>query len=164
MHGKAVPAAGACAPEVSTLTQLERWQRLTRSALDAQAKGHPGAALLGYRSALTAAESLFDDPLWTEAADNVLAAFVVSHHNLADLLDELDQPAEGVRHLCDPHRHLLALDTPAQDPAVRRAAWRHLGETRRQLLLWRHQHRERADVGGAIDAALHAHPPGAVPH
>lgn len=158
------PVVCVPSPDAATPQSLQAWQGLTRAALAAQAECRSSDALLGFHRALRMAEALFHGPLWPDAADDVLAAYVVSHHNLSDLLDALGRTAEAITHVRTPHLHLLSLDRPAQDPEIRRALWRHLGETRRQLILWRVQHAGHPDLAATLDAALAALPPGTVQH
>ncbi|MNH10429.1 hypothetical protein D3C79_699080 [compost metagenome] len=67
--------------------------------------------------------------------DEAVAAFVVAHHNLADLHLRLNQPQESVDYLCAAHQRLLQASQQARLPqALRDAALRHSGRTYTQLL------------------------------
>lgn len=134
---------------------LEHWERLTRAALEAHCHGRLEIALAGHVRALWTAEALVDGPLLAMRPDDCLAALVVSHHNLSELYHCRGQVPQAVDHLCLPHRLLLRLLEEGTRPHdVRQAAWRHLRETRAQLLGWLRAHGEEP----AVEAALHATP------
>lgn len=134
---------------------LEHWEHLTRAALDAQRHGRLEIALAGHVRALWAAEALVDGALLAVRPDDCLAALVVSHHNLSELYHRRGQVPQAVGHLCLPHRLLLRLlEDGSQSQDVRQAAWRHLRETRAQLLGWLRAHGEEP----AVEAALHSTP------
>jgi hypothetical protein len=64
-----------------------------------------------------------------------LAAFVISHHNLADLHLSLGQPEESAEYLCAVHQRLLnVIQDPQMTPALRQAALRHSNKTYSELL------------------------------
>src|SRR2546429_6035867 len=48
--------------------------------------------------------SLIAGPLLAEHADHCMAAWVVSHHNLAELLALRQQPALAIEYLCEAHQ------------------------------------------------------------
>jgi hypothetical protein len=98
---------------------------------------------------LTQALSLFQDALlmadvlleqWPDA-DVAMAAYVVSHHNLADTLLRMDEADEAATHLCVAHERLERLRDDFSQPASRRhAAERHLARTMAELERFAHQH------------------------
>lgn len=153
MHSLSPTAESQASREASR--SLARWECLTRQALDAHRLGRLELALAAHVQALWTVEALLDGPVLALRPDDCLAALVVSHHNLADLYRCRGQSPQAVDHLCLPHGLLLRLAGDAQvPPDVGQAAWRHLRETRAQLLAWQRAHGPLP----AIDAALEAAP------
>ena len=93
-----------------------------------------------YLQALALAHVLFER--WADA-DEAVAAWVVSNHNLADLHLHLNQPEESAQYLCAAHQHLLsAARDPRLKPALSEAALRHSSRTYAQLLGFISEHGE----------------------
>ncbi|KAF1070845.1 MAG: hypothetical protein GAK45_00675 [Pseudomonas citronellolis] len=85
-----------------------------------------------YLRALALAQVLLER--WHDA-DEAVAAFVISHHNLGDLHLQLGQPEETVEYLCACHERLLALSADLrQSEALRGAAVQHSRRTYVELL------------------------------
>lgn len=103
---------------------LEEWQQLTRQGLQAsQAHGFVQALALHQR-ALPLARQL----LAACAHDNALAAFAVTHLNLADAYVDTGQPAAAAACLADAHRSLQELLGDETLPAaLGQAICHHLG-------------------------------------
>src|SRR6187402_1939304 len=113
---------------------LSSWERVMRAALAASRAAQSLAALDGYEQALDIARRLIEEPPEGRAGDCV-AAFVVAHHNLADLELERGRMDHAVAHLCAAHETLLKLfvDT-TRNPTLQQAALRHSRETHVALL------------------------------
>lgn len=85
-----------------------------------------------YQRALAEAQLLLEH--WQDA-EAVVAALVISHHNLADLYLVLGQREQAAEHLCSSHERLLQtmLDDRLAQP-LRSAAMRHSQRTYTELL------------------------------
>jgi len=93
-----------------------------------------------YLQALALAQVLLER--WSDP-DEAVAAFVISHHNLADLHLSLHQPEESAEYLCSAHQRLLqAIQNPRLTPALRQAAFRHSNKTYSELLGFINEHGE----------------------
>ena len=143
----------------ATLPGLQEWEHLMRQAVDATRFGNAATAERLYREALFIAEAVLDDaacecPTHAGAcADDRVAAFVVTHLNLSELLVDADCAAEAIAGLCTAHRRLMALlRHPNTSPAMQLAACRHSRETHAALL----SHLTGPDNHPAIVAALQA--------
>lgn len=91
-----------------------------------------------YLQALAEAQVLFGR--WRDH-DMAVAAFVISHHNLADLHLTLGQPEEAAENLCASHEKLLQTLANAQLPeALREAALHHSRRTYLELLQFIGEH------------------------
>jgi hypothetical protein len=113
---------------------LPLWENLMRQAFQSERDGQARLAHAGYERALAVALHLLDDPPPGRAED-CLAALVVSHHNLADLLAAIGERDAAAQHLCQAHETLIALHLNAQRPApMRQAALRHSRETHVALI------------------------------
>ena len=77
---------------------------------------------------------------WPDA-DEAVAALVVAHHNLADLLVAMTLPDRAADMLCHVHDCLLATSqSPARPDPLRAAALRHSRGTRTELLAFVQKH------------------------
>jgi len=108
-------------------TEVLPWQQLTRRANRCMALRQYAAARQLYREALWEAEHLMDKAVQHDAPpapgwDALLAAWVVSHHNMADLLDVLDDVQHAHEHLRQAHEGVMKL--LAQGPMPRAAPCR----------------------------------------
>lgn len=93
-----------------------------------------------YLQALALAQVLLER--WNDP-DEAMAAFVISHHNLADLHLSLHQPEESAEYLCAAHQRLLqVIQNPQLTPALRQAAFRHSHKTYSELLGFISEHGE----------------------
>lgn len=85
-----------------------------------------------YLQALAEAQLMYGR--WSDH-DMAVAAFVISHHNLADLDLALNHPEGAVEHLCISHEQLLLTATDESLPdGLRKAALRHAARTYQELL------------------------------
>jgi len=116
-----------------------------------------------HHRALHLAEGMFETFNWPERIDDVLAALVVSHHNIVELLQGCGHIEGAIHHLCAPHMHLLLLAAPPADPVIQAGAWRHMRETRRELMFWRERY-DATPYAGTLDAALAAQPVAGLNH
>lgn len=133
---------------------LLQWEQLARRAHDHFHAGQIESALALQMKALHVAQRLIAGPLLTEQADHCMAAWVVSHHNLAELLALRQQPALAIDYLCEAHQGLLALgDARLHGAAVCSAAWRHMRETHAALLQWQRQHGGQPQIDAALQAS-----------
>lgn len=111
---------------------MEQWKRTILSGNSCFNRGDLIDARELYLQALALAQVLFDR--WS-VADEAVAAFVISHHNLADLHLSLGQPEESAEYLCAVHQRLLnVIQDPQMTPALRQAALRHSNKTYSELL------------------------------
>ena len=91
-----------------------------------------------YQQALWLARQQF--ACWPDA-DEAVAALVVAHHNLADLLVAMTLPDRAADMLCHVHDCLLATSqSPASPDPLRAAALRHSRGTRTELLAFVQKH------------------------
>lgn len=111
---------------------MEQWKRTIEQANRCFNRGDLVDARELYLQALALAQVLFER--WLDV-DEAVAAFVISHHNLADLHLALGQPEESAEYLCAVHEHLLrAIQDPRLIPPLRQAALRHSSKTYTELL------------------------------
>lgn len=125
-----------------TLQQLlTHWRSTIQQGNEHYRRMAPGSlaqALSLFQDALLMADVLFDQ--WPDA-DVALAAYVVSHHNLADTLLHLDETDEAATHLCVAHERLERLRDDTTQPCSRRdAAERHMMRTLAELERFAHRH------------------------
>ncbi len=147
---------------------LAQWESAIRHGGQTAAAGHTGVALRHTREALRIAQALLEARAAAstassaldrhiharDAADQILAALVVSHHNLADIYQAAHLPEQAAAHVCRAHAALMdLLADAAADTALREAAWRHSRETHAELLLFI---REKGPHP-AVMQALHDH-------
>lgn len=83
---------------------MDDWKRLISRGNTSFERGELGLARALYQDALFIAERRLSH--WPDA-DAAVAAFVVSHHNLADLYQRLDQLHEASDHLMAAHAGLI---------------------------------------------------------
>lgn len=133
---------------------LNQWEQLARRAHGHFHAGQIESALAMQMKALHVVQRLIAGPLLAEHADHCMAAWVVSHHNLAELLALRQQPALAIEYLCEAHQGLLALgDARHHAAAVCSAAWRHMRETHSALLQWQRQHGSQPRIDAALQAS-----------
>jgi hypothetical protein len=148
----------AVAAEAST-GGLPAWERLMRRGVDASRRGHIVLAEGLYLQALGIAEPLLEAG-GSESADNRVAAFVVTHLNLADLHRDADRTEDAVAHLCTAHRTLMALLREGQtEPALQQAACRHSRETHAALISHLGEHGAHPAILAALRAGCMPFPP-----
>ena len=111
---------------------MQHWKRTTHAANRLFEQGQLIDARELYLQALALAQVLFER--WHDA-DEAVTAFVIAHHNLADLHVQLGQPHESADYLCAAHQRLLqACQQPGLPVALRAAALRHSARTYTELL------------------------------
>lgn len=136
---------------------LDPWEQLAQRAWRHFHAGQVESALALQMQALHAARRLLAGPLLAARPDDCLAAWVVSHHNLAELLALRHQPALAIEYLCEAHQGLLDLaGAQGGTPGIRHAAWRHLRETHAALLRWQHAQGPQPQVEAALQATARA--------
>lgn len=133
MHQQIVnPAENESSPDDES--RVSAWENVMREAVRASRAAQSNVALKGYQQALEIADRLIDHPPSGRAGDCV-AAWVVSHHNLADLHAELGDIDSAAGHLCRAHETLIRLFLDgSQDTSLQQAALRHSRETHFALL------------------------------
>ncbi|MGL5522950.1 MAG: hypothetical protein ACRDCY_03480, partial [Aeromonas veronii] len=88
-------------------------------------------------------------------ADEAVAALVVAHHNLADLLVAMTLPDRAADLLCYVHDCLLATcHSPACSSRLREAALRHTRTTRAELLTFVQRHGSHAGIMRSLGHCL----------
>ncbi len=136
---------------------LHAWEHLAQRAKQFTLNGKIESALALQIKALQVAARLLAGPLLHAQPDHCMAAWVVSHHNIAQLLEQRQQRVLALDYLCDAHIGLSSIESAqATPPEVQHAALRHLRETRSALLHWQSRHGSAT----CIDAALRAPMPG----
>jgi hypothetical protein len=131
---------------------LVEWQSLMRRGCDAARCGNTALAGHLYQQSLVIAQSLMAHGRGF-SADDRLAAFVVTHLNLADLHNDLEEPHAAVAHLCGAHETLMALvRDPHGDHDMQQAAFRHSRETHAALLSHLSEHGSHPAVLDALRA------------
>ncbi|WP_245587210.1 hypothetical protein [Comamonas composti] len=138
---------------------LSAWEELARQATQHLQTQPPQSVLPLLFEAQHMAQRLMASPQLDVHPDHCLAAWVVSHHNLADVLSQCGQQPLALEYLCDAHLGLADLAERHASAMVQQAALRHLRETRAALLLWQRQHGTQAQSTAALQAAN-----GAAPH
>lgn len=104
-----------------------------------------------YLQALALAQMLLER--WRDP-DEAVAAFVISHHNLADLHLSLNQPEESAEYLCSVHQRLLQVIQSAHlTPALRQAAFHHSNKTYSELLGFINEHGEYPRTQRLLDSS-----------
>ena len=154
------PLSGIPLAVASSLpTALHAWEDLMRRGLEAARRGQPGLAEGLCLRALLIAQSLLAGA-GDERADDRMAAFVVTHLNLADLHRDADRPHDAVDHLCAAHRTLMEMLRDARtDPALQQAAFRHSRETHAALLAHLGEHGSDPAIVAALRAGCMPFPP-----
>ncbi len=146
------PAAATARPDDLTGPLLPKWQALMRRGMNADRGRAPAKAQALYLLARDIARVLLlqgsADPM---SADDRVAAFVVTHLNLADAFADAGQPDVAATHLCAAHRDLIALllDEGAA-PELRQAACHHARETHAALVLHLSEHGEHPEIMAAL--------------
>lgn len=111
---------------------MEHWKIIIEAGNRCFAEGDWVQARELYLQAL--AEAQVSLGRWADH-EQAVAAFVVSHHNLADLHLALNQPESAAENLCSCHERLLSIHGhDAQPEALRQAALRHSQRTYLELL------------------------------
>ncbi|MDR0260160.1 MAG: hypothetical protein LBI76_10165 [Comamonas sp.] len=131
---------------------LTAWEELARKATQQLQTQPPQTVLPLLFKAQQLAQRLVASPQLDVHPDHCLAAWVVSHHNLADVLSQCGQRPLAQEYLCDAHLGLADLAERHASAMVQQAAWRHLRETRRALLLWQRLHGAQTQVAAALRA------------
>lgn len=139
---------------MDTYPGLRKWEHLMHQAVDATRCGSEVRAECLYREALSIAQRALESTTDALAsADDRVAAYVVTHLNLAELLVDADQCNDAIAGLCVAHRRLMALlRDPSAGPSMQLAACRHSRETHAALL----SHLTGPESHPSIVAALHA--------
>ncbi|WP_296254060.1 hypothetical protein [Pseudomonas sp. UBA4194] len=119
---------------------MQHWKSTIEQANRCFMQGELIDAREHYLHALAWAQVLFER--WADV-DEAVAACVISHHNLADLHLQLNQPEESAEYLCAIHQRLLqAAQDTRLSPALREAALRHSSKTYAELLGFISRHGE----------------------
>lgn len=119
---------------------MQHWKRTIELANRYFSQGEYFDAREHYLQALALAQVLFER--WRDPSEAV-SAYVVSHHNLADLHLCLNQPEESVEYLCAAHERLLEASADPRLPVpLRDAAMRHSRRTYTELLNFIAEHGE----------------------
>ncbi len=119
-------------------SSMVHWKVQTMSGNRHFDAGEHGKALSCYQQALWLARQQFTG--WHDV-DEAVAALVVAHHNLADLLVAMARPERAADLLCHIHDCLLATSqSPASPNPLRDAALRHTRSTHAELLAFLRKH------------------------
>lgn len=120
-------------------------------------RGEPEWALAQLVQAIPLTHQLLRSPYLSVQPDDYLAAWVVTHLWIAELLAERQQLPAALDYLCDAHTALLGLGHRTEVP-LQQAAWRHQRETLQALLQWQRQHGPTSRVTELLDATRCAPP------
>ncbi len=156
-HGDADPNAPPAPP-----TPLQAWEQRMQRAQALWQNGEQEFALAQLVQAIPLAHQLLRSPYLTVQPDDYLAAWVVTHLWIAELLAERQQLPAALDYLCDAHTALLGLGHSTEVTLLQQAAWRHQRETVQALLQWQRQHGPSARVTQLLQAT-HCAPPAAPP-
>lgn len=120
---------------------LQQWHREMRRGQGAALQGQVLLALASYQQAVALARSLVAEPP-DGHTDDCVAALVVAHLNLADLLADAGSVELAAAQRCHVHEALmqLLLTGDAAHEGLRRAALRHSRETHACLTLHLSEH------------------------
>lgn len=136
---------------------MEHWKRTIELANQYFGRGEYIDAREHYLQALALSQVLFER--WRDA-DEAVAAYVISHHNLADVHLRLKQPEESAEYLCAIHEQLLrCLVDPRLKPELRQACLRHSRHSYLELLHFTTAHGETARIRRLLKRSVH--PPAA---
>lgn len=117
---------------------MEHWKKTIEAGNRCFAEGDWVQAREFYLHALAEAQVLFGR--WADH-DMAVAAFVISHHNLADLHLMLGHLEEAAENLCASHERLLQAQSDAALPeSLRAAAMHHSRRTYLELLQFIAEH------------------------
>lgn len=140
-HGDEDPNAPPAPP-----TPLQAWEQRMQRAQALWQNGEQEFALAQLVQAIPLAHQLLRSPYLTVQPDDYLAAWVVTHLWIAELLAERQQLPAALDYLCDAHTALLGLGH----------------STEVTLLQWQRQHGPSARVTQLLQAT-HCAPPAAPP-
>lgn len=116
-------------------------------------------ALAQLVQAVPLAQQLLRSPYLLVQADDYLAAWVVTHLWIAELLAERQQLPAALDYLCDAHAELQRIGSGKQAPTLlQQAAWRHQRETLQALQQWQRQHGACARTNTLLQATRDAFP------
>jgi len=131
---------------------LEHWKRTIELANQYFTRGEYIDAREHYLQALALSRVLLER--WHDA-DEAVAAYVISHHNLADVHLRLMQPEESAEYLCAIHEHLLAcLIDLRLTTELRDACLRHSRHSYVELLQFTTAHGETPRIRRALKRSV----------
>ncbi len=138
-------------------SSMVHWKQQTLSGNRYFDAGEYAKALSYYQQALWLARQQFS--FWHDA-DEAVAALVVAHHNLADLLIAMTLPDRAADLLCHIHDCLLATSqSPACPSPLRAAALRHTRSTHTELTAFVRKHGTQDAIQRCLGQCLcHAEP------
>lgn len=126
---------------------LHEWKRLMAQGLEADRGLRPVQARALYLRAQKIAHVLLAGPGGEVMDDDRVAAFVVTHLNLADSFADDGRRDEAAACLCAAHRTLMSLmGDEAASVALRLAAGRHSRETHAALILHRSEYGDHPGI------------------
>lgn len=127
---------------------MEHWKRTVDLANRYFSRAEYIDAREQYLQALALSRVLFER--WRHV-DEAVAAYVISHHNLADVHLRLNQPEESAEYLCAIHEHLLQCLVDARlKPELRQACLRHSRHSYVELLQFTTAHGETPRIRRAL--------------
>lgn len=139
-HHNTMSSVATDAPESMMLA----WENAIRQGNQAYTQHQDQLALQQYQVALNQAKSLLRDCVQAGEQvvlplDTILAAYVVSHHNLANVYARQGDVNTAACRLCEVHQCLSRIGTdPGMECALREAAQRHGQRTYQELLNFCH--------------------------
>ncbi|GAB7562105.1 hypothetical protein LG202_01440 [Methylobacillus methanolivorans] len=124
--------------------RIVTWENAMREGNQAYSAQQDQRAMNEYQAALEQAKLLLKECVQADkpvqvAIDTVMAAYVVSHHNLANVYARQGDINTAACRLCEAHQCLSRICAdPAMSCALREAAQRHGRRTYRELLNFSH--------------------------
>lgn len=130
-------------PEEASNPTIASWENTIRQGNRAYSDKQDQLALQQYQIALEQAKWLLRECVQADGqaapVDTVFAAYVVSHHNLANVYARQGDINTAACRLCEVHQCLSRIcSDPAMNDALRAAAQRHGRRTYRELLNFSH--------------------------
>ena len=132
---------------------MEHWKRTVELANELFSRREYIDAREQYLQALALSRVLFER--WHDV-DEAVAAYVISHHNLADVHLRLERPEESAEYLCAIQEHLLlCLVDVRLKPELRQACLRHSRHSYIELLQFTTAHGETPRIRRVLKRSTH---------
>jgi hypothetical protein len=144
-------------PEESHHFSISAWKHAISLGNQAFLKGEVQGARIKYQTALYIAHTMLEsasdlgDNSSIKMADSLIAAMVVTEHNLADLYAQSGLLGYATDHLCSAHKTLFALISHSA-PELARLAQQHMTMTRMELLAFLQKYGDNPQISETLCA------------